>query len=89
KGKTYDDTFGMHFGTKHGSLVQTCVQREKGSKVPMDFVLKLDANGRVLESFIVVPSSLANCIMNSLEKDTWPRPPFAPFYGHMHLEITE
>jgi hypothetical protein len=83
-----------YYEKKYIPLFQSCLPPSLNSTEHPDissvsFVAAIGADGRVLRLYTDRETSIFACVRPTLQKDRFPRPPFAPYYMHMTMNFSK
>jgi hypothetical protein len=83
-GKAYEKAFMSQYEKTFGAVLGNCIE-QTGSPTAFDLILVVGNEGRVTNGASKPRSKLADCVIQAARKDTFPRPPKAPF----HIDIVQ
>ena len=85
-GQEYEQKFTAHYQASYGPVLGACIQRT-GPPRSFEVVFVIDKDGRVTGGVPKASSPLVACVIEAAQKDTFPKPPSAPFHEHMVQNI--
>ncbi len=86
-GLKYEHHWTARYQSIAGSLLGTCIH-STGRAESFEVIFILDKDGHVTGGVPKVASPLVACLVEALQKDTFPAPPFAPFHEHLVQHIS-
>ena len=76
----HSKVFMPFFDTKYITVINQCIARVAGTdKRAFSFVVALDKDGKVVRVYRDVETAVFLCLNRVLSKETFPRPPMAPY----------
>ena len=78
-----------YYEKKYLPLFQSCLTSTEPDIASVSFVAAIGADGRVLRIYTDHETSIFACVRPTLQKDKFPRPPFAPYYMHMTMNFSK
>ena len=76
-----------YYEKKYIPLFQSCLTSTKADSSSVSFVAAIGTDGHVLRLYADHETSIFACVRPTLQKDQFPRPPFAPYYMHMTMNF--
>jgi hypothetical protein len=71
-----------HYQASYGAVLGACIQNS-GPPTPFEVIFVIDKDGHVTRGVPKTPSGLVTCVIAAAQRDTFPKPPFAPFHEHL------
>ena len=81
-GKAYERAFIEHYQANFGAVLGACIQKS-GPPSPFEVIYVIDKDGRITKGVAKLPTPLTACVVDAAQRDTFPKPPFAPFREHV------
>jgi len=82
-GLAYEHQFTLRYQASYGAVLGACIQRTGQPPSSFEVVFVIDKDGRVTSGVPKAPSPLVACVIEAAQKDTFPKPPVAPFHQHL------
>ncbi|HEU4403395.1 MAG TPA: hypothetical protein VFT43_14955 [Candidatus Polarisedimenticolia bacterium] len=88
KGAAYDVELNKQFASRHVDTVGSCVEAS-GESEPVAFqvVIVVAKDGKVSSVSVNPETEVAQCLRKALLQETFPKPPFAPFYDLLEMSF--
>jgi hypothetical protein len=81
-GQSYEHAFTVHYTANFGAVLGACIDRT-GPPSSFEIIYVIDKDGRVTRAIPRTPTALTACVIEAAQRDTLPKPPFAPFREHV------
>ncbi len=78
-GKAYEHSFTEHYQANFGAVLGACIKKS-GPPTPFELIYVIDKDGRVTKGVAKEATRLTACVVEAAQRDTFPKPPFAPFH---------
>ncbi len=78
-----------YYEKKYLPLFQSCLTSTEPDIPSVSFVAAIGTDGRVLRIYTDHETRIFACVRPTLQKDYFPRPPFAPYYMHMTMNFSK
>ncbi len=79
-----------YYQHKYMPVFQSCLKStEHADTSPFSFIAAIGADGHVLRLYIDHETNIYACVRQTLQKDEFPHPPFAPYYMHMSMTFSK
>jgi len=90
-GHQYEMTKFTPYHEEHDAkALQACFARVPNpDPAPFTFIIVLDARGKPQDFYVDRSTNIAECLRAAVLRDTFPPPPFAPFYQAVEMTFSE
>jgi hypothetical protein len=79
-----------YYKEKYFPVFQSCLKStEHPDTSPFSFVVAIGADGRVLRVYTDHETNILACVRQTLQKEEFPHPPFAPYYMHVSMSFSK
>ncbi len=85
EGSAYDIVIGKQFASRHARDVGACVDASAAAPDPFKLIVVVGDTGKVTTVTLSAETPVATCIRKVLEKEKFPKPPFAPFHDLIEM----
>ena len=77
-----------YYQQKYSPVFQSCLKStEQPDTSPFSFVVAIGSDGRVMRLYTDHETNIFACVRQTLQKDEFPHPPFAPYYMHVSMSF--
>ncbi len=81
-GQAYEHAFTVRYTEGFGAVLGACIQRV-GPPSAFEVIYVIDKDGRITTAVAKTATPLTACVIEAAQRDTFPKPPFAPFHQHV------
>lgn len=86
----FQGTLLPYFGRKYAPVLKSCFESvSKPDSSRLSFVVAIGRDGRMLRLYRDGETNIFQCMRATLEQDTFPAPPVAPYYLHIDMSFRE
>lgn len=90
EGAAYDTAVGRAFIEKHANTMTRCTDSAAVSDLQtFDLLMNIREDGRIDEALVRPETKVSLCVREAVRDDTFPAPPGAAYWVHVHMVMTD